>query len=337
MRRLTKIFLFGVLLTILLSACSNDGEQKTNAAGNKVEEVRIGVDTAAGGSFQIRAAAANGYFTDHNIQPKLSNFAYGIDTINALLTETTDIGLAADYALLNSLGRGDLVVLSSLTHSSEETIKQSEILAVKGIKKPSQLKGKNIGVAKGTVSEYQWANYLEHLSLKEKDVNFIPYSTPDEALVGMKKGNIDAVLASGALLEKFKNIDGVHKIDDLSSANLPISSYLVANRKFTEAHPKVIENLLKSIYEGIAYVKENPDGTAEIASKELKIKSEDALREIERSNFTLEFKQEDFEHLSNIQNWLVDQGKLKNQYDLSEKLYLDPLSKAFPKAVTYEK
>ncbi|MGR6009336.1 hypothetical protein ACT7CZ_19160 [Bacillus cereus] len=48
------------------------------------------------------------------MKAQLSNFAYGIDTVNAVLTEQADTGLAADYALLNSLGKGDMVVISTL-------------------------------------------------------------------------------------------------------------------------------------------------------------------------------------------------------------------------------
>jgi len=335
MKRLYTLFVFTLLIAILASGCSKDDSKSANGKG--ADKVRFGVDTAAGGSFQIRAAAAKGYFKNHGIDPQLSNFAYGIDTINALLTETTDTGTAADYALLNSLNRGNLVVLSSLTHSTEETIKQSELLAVKGIDKPEQLKGKNIGVAKGTVSEYHWAKYLEKIGIDEKDVNYVPYSTPDEAIVGVKKGDIDAVITFGALVEKFRSIEGVHKIDDLSTADVSISSYLVANKTFVESNPKAVENLLKAIKEGMAFVKENPDGTADIAYKELKINKEDALRDLKRSNYTLEFKQEDFDHLAEMQQWIVDRGLQKEKYDLNEKLYLDPLKKAFPDAVTYKK
>ncbi|RJS61761.1 ABC transporter substrate-binding protein [Bacillus sp. PK3_68] len=333
MKRLYGLLTFSLVLSLFLAGCSNNS--KASTAEGEAAKIRIGIDTAAGGSLQIRAANTKGYFKNHHIDPQLSNFAYGIDTINALLTEQTDTGLAADYALLNSLNRGDLVVISSLTHSTPETIKQSEILAVKGINEPSQLKGKKIGVAKGTVSEYHWAKYFEHLGIKEDEIRYVPFTTPDEALVGVKKGDIDAVLASGALLEKFKSIDGVRKIDDLSSINISVSSYLVANRKFVEDNHQAIVNLLKAIKEGIAYVKENPDGTAEIAYKELKVKKEDTLRDLERSNYTLEFKQEDVDHLSNMKQWLLDKDLLKKDYNLQDKLVLEPLREAFPESVTY--
>ncbi len=331
MKQTYKIAAFSLFLSLLLAGCSSS----TSGSGGK-DAIKIGIDTAAGGSLQIRAANTEGFFSDLDIDPKISNFAYGIDTINALLTEQTDTGLAADYVLLNSLNRGDIVVISSLSHSTEATIKKSEFVAVKGIDKPADLKGKRIGVAKGTVSEYHWANYLETIGVSEKDIEYVPFSTPDEAIVGVKKGDIDAVLSSGAVLEKLKAINGVHTIDNLSSANISTSSYLVANKEFVENNEEAVVNLLKGIKEGIAYVKENPDGTAEIAYKELKVKKEDTLRDLENINYTIGFTEEDIKHLSDMKQWLLERGLLKKDYNIEDKLALDALQKALPDAVTYK-
>lgn len=329
---------FLLILSVFLVACGDEGTDSAGASSNETK-IRAAVDTAAGGSFQIRAASANGYFADNGLDVKLSNFAYGIDTINALLTQQADTGLAADYALLNSLNKGDFVVVSSLTGSDENfnSVSLTEILAVKGIDKPEDIKGKKIGVAKGTVSEYQWAKYLDHYGISESDVKYVPYSTPDEAIVGVKKGDMDVVLGSGALLEKFKKIEGVHEIDRLSAVpDLRVASFLIVDRKFAEANTDAIAKLIEGIAKGIDFVKENPDGTADIAYDELKIAKEDVLRDLERQNFTLGFTQGDFEHLSTMKQYLLDRGILKEDYDLAAKLYLEPAKKAVPDRVTYQ-
>lgn len=319
-----------ILITMLLvSGCVSN----SNAANSNV---KIGVDTAAGGALQIRSAVAEGYFQEQKVDAELFNFPYGVDTLNALLTGQTDTGLAADYALLNALNRGDMVVLGSLTHSTDETIKYSEILAGKTVAQPEDLVGKRIGVAKGTVSEYHWARYLEHLGISEDEVHYVPYSTPDEAIVGVRNGDIDAVIGSGALLEKFKEIDGVRQIDDLSSAEVALSSYLVADRTFVDENHDVIVGLLKGIKEGMTFVQTTPEGAAKIAYKELKIREEDSLRDLKRTNYTLEFSEEDMNHLKDMQAWIVEKGLLNESYDLSEKLYLDPLQDAFPESTVYE-
>ena len=93
--------------------------------------------------------------------------------------------------------------------------------------------------------------------INEKDITFVPYSTPDEAIVGMKNGDIDAVWSFGALKDKFKNIKGVTKLGDLESAGVTIDSYLLAKRSFVEKNPKVVENTLKALSEGVKYVDNN--------------------------------------------------------------------------------
>ena len=332
-----QVFL-GSSAVLVLAACSGDEKEESQAADGATA-VRMAIDTAAGGSFQIRAAEANGYFAERDVAVKLSNFAYGIDTVNAMLTEQTDTGLAADYALLNALNKGDFVVVSSLTGSSADinVLQFTEILAVKNVKEPKDISGKNIGVAKGTVSEYQWSRYLEHVGIAEEDVTFIPFSTPDEAIVGMKKGDIDVVLGTGALVEKYKSIDGVHKVDALDSvADLLLGSYLVVDREFAEANEEAVGALIEGIEEGIAFVNADPDGVATIAYDSLKIPKDDVLRDLERQNFVVGFTQQDYDHLEEMKAYLLERGILEEDYELADKLFLEPARAVIPDKVTYE-
>lgn len=327
-----------IVLTIFLGGCGNETANKAAESAEGTDTIRAAIDTAAGGSFQIRVANTEGYFKEKEVDVSLSNFAYGIDTVNAVLTEQADTGLAADYALLNSLNKGDFVVVSSLTGSGEHVnaLDFTEVLATQKVKKAHDLTGKKIGVAKGTVAEYHWSRYLEHLNISEDKVKFVPYSTPDEAIVGVKKGDIDAVFASGALLEKFKAIEGVHTIDKLSNVEgLSIASYLVVNRQFAEQNEALLGRFIAGIREGIDYVKSNPEGTADIAYKELKITKEDVLRDLERQNFTLGFTEQDYEHLETMKQYLLDKGILKEDYDLKSKLFLAPAKEVIPEQVTY--
>lgn len=327
-----------VLVAALLTACGGEDADSANA-GNGKTTIRAAIDTAAGGSFQVRAANTNGDFAANDLNVQLSNFAYGIDTVNAILTQQADTGLAADYALLNSLNKGDFVVVSSLTGSSKDfnSTSLTEILTVEGIEKPQDLKGKKLAVAKGTVGEYHWARYLDHYGISEDDIKYVPFSTPDEAIVGVKKGDIDVVIASGALIEKFKQIEGVHEIDRLSSVpDINVSSYLIVDRKFAENNVDAIAGFIGGIEKGIAYVKENPEGTADIAYDELKIAKEDVLRDLQRINYTLGFKQEDYDHLNKMKTYLLERGILKEDYDLNSKLFLEPAKKIIADEVTYE-
>ncbi|WP_442048715.1 ABC transporter substrate-binding protein [Paenibacillus sp. 2TAB19] len=325
-------------ITLLAAACGNNANSASgDAADGKPVKVRFALDTAAGGSLQFRVAEEQGLFDKYGIDAEIANFAYGIDTINAMLVERSDTGTAADYALLNSLSKGDFKVVSTLTRETENQA-AATVLIAKGddINEPKDLVGKKLGVAKGTVYEYIWYKFLENEGINPDDIKFVPYSTPDEALIGVQKGQIDAVWAASIFIDKFLALDGAKKIADLSSAEANISSYFVLQTKFIEEHPEAVENILKAVSEAIGYVEGHKEETAELAFKELKLPKEGVLKDLEQLTYTIGFTQEDFAHLEEMKQFIKDKGILQQDFDLKTKLSLEPLKQAFPDSVTYK-
>jgi ABC-type nitrate/sulfonate/bicarbonate transport system substrate-binding protein len=257
----------------------------------------------------------------------------GVDTINAVLTQQADTGIAADYVAVNSVVKGDLVIIATLSRGDDESAKENKLLVKGNANSPSDLKGKKLGVNKGTVNEYVWSKYLEANSISKDKVTFVPYSTPDEAIVGMQKGDIEAVWQGGALTDKFLNIEGVHQLDDLVKSGVRTDSYLLADRNFAEENKEQIVNALKALNKGISYVDENLEETAELAYQQLKLPKDDVLKDLERNNYVLGFTDEDVEHLNQMKDWLLENGLIQDDFNLEQKLFLDPLKEAVPESV----
>ena len=324
-----------LIAILLISGCSSSAKETSSSTdnhGNETSKIRLGIETGIT-TLPFRAAEDQGYFKEYGLEPTLASFAYGIDTINALFTKQTDTGIAADYALLNSLGKGDLVILGTISRSNDKSSKEMQLLAQGSITSSQDLKGKKLGVAKGTVFEYVWAKYLELNKIDEKDVTYVPYSSPDEAVIGIKNGDIDAVWSAGALTEKFKAIEGVKQIDDLNGAGVSIDIYLVAQRSYVEQNPTSVKNVLKALNKGIEFATNNKKDAAKIAFKQLKLPEEDALKDLEKSNYVLGFTKEDAKHLKDMKKWLEEKKILTDQYELKDKLNLEPLKKTFPESV----
>ena len=112
--------------------------------------------------------------------------------------------------------------------------------------------------------------------------------------------------------------------------------YVLADSSFVEQNPKVIENVLKALNEGIDYVKGNKENASKLAFEQLKIPEEDALKDIERQNYVFCFSKEDAAHLEEMKKWIKEKGLLKESFDLKDKLILDPLKNVLPEAVTYQ-
>ncbi|SDI01497.1 ABC transporter substrate-binding protein [Paenibacillus naphthalenovorans] len=341
----TAVLTFSVFTLALTAACSTSTTEnnatgaQTGAAGAKQTtpvKVRLAIDTAAGGSFQFRIAKEKGFFQKHGIEPEISNFAYGIDTVNALLISQADTALAADYALVNSLGKGDMTVVSALTRTNEQSAAKTLLFARDHINTPEDFKGKKLGVAKGTVYEYVWAKYLEKNNIDEKEVTYVPYSTPDEAIVSLQKGDMDAVWIGGALVDKFKAIKGVKALIDVSGSGVNISSYLLVDTAFVKNNPDAVSSVLKALDEGIRYIPDHKEETAEVAFKELKLPKDRVLEDLQSTNYTLGFTQEDYLHLQDVKKWVESKGILKDKYELKDKINIEPLKKALPETVSYE-
>lgn len=311
-------------------------EKSAAAAAVKQVDVQFALDTAATGSPQSRVAVEQGYFGKNGVQAKTFDFPYGIDTLNALLVDRADVGSAADYALLNSLGKGDMVILGTLSRANEVSAKNSVLLVRSGINSEQDLAGKKLGVARGTVFEYVWAKYLEKLGIPKDKVTYVNYSSPDEALVALKRGQMDAIWASGAVREKLKEVEGVKELVDSSKTGVYVKAFLVARRSFVEQHPDAAAGTLKALKEATDYIGGHKQETAQLLFDKIKLPQAGVLKDLEAASYVVGFTQEDYEHLSEMQKWLQDQGILKGSYDLKSKINVEPLKKALPESVTYK-
>lgn len=343
-RSMLRRFVWGLAaltLTGTAAACGNPaanpaGASSASSAVNaQAVKIRFGLDTAAGGSLQFRVAQEQGYFKKHAVDAEISNFAYGIDTINALLVQRSDTAMAADYALLNSLGKGDMKIVSTLTRATEASSKSTVLLAKGGITKPEELKGKKLGVARGTVYEYVWARFLEKFQIADKEVKMVYYTTPDEAIVALTKGEMDAVWAGGALLDKFLKVEGIQTLGDMNLSGVKISAFQVVDTAFLKNNRKTVSQYLKAVKEAIDYIPAHKEQTAELAFREIKLPKDGVLKDLETQNYVLGFTKEDYEHLQHMKTWLEEKGILKDKYELKDKIDVRALKEAFPDSVTY--
>lgn len=345
-----KHLLFVILILLFAFGAMGCGSNTPPAAENTTEaenaglkenpseepvKVRMAIDTAAGGSFQIRVAKNKGYFEKYGIDAELSNFAYGIDTVNALLVNQSDTALAADYALVNSLGKGDMVVVSSLTRTNEKSAEKTLLFVQNEINSSEDLVGKKLGVQKGTVYEYVWAKYLEKNNIDIEDITYVPFSTPDEAIVSLQNGDMDAVWIGGALTSKFKELEGVKSLGNVLDAGVNISAYLLIDKSFAQQNPETVASVIKAINDGIDYIPGHEEETAKIAFQELKLPEESVLDDLKYTNYDLGFSQEDYDHLQDIKTWSEEHGILTDSYELKDKIYTRPLENSFPDRLTY--
>ncbi|MFT8314372.1 MAG: ABC transporter substrate-binding protein [Clostridium sp.] len=335
-KKLSLIAIFIVGIMLIVTGCGNSSAKASadNSASGKQSliPVRFGVESAVF-STQFQIANAKGFFTKNGIQPQLVTFSYGIDTINAALADQVDVGLAADFAALSRFSSGDLRLLSFISNGKAENTKY---VTRDGITSPEQLKGKPIGVAKGTVGEYALAKYLDKNNIKPDQVKIQGFTANAEEIAAFSRGDIKGGFFAGVNLDKVLQTPGAKVIG--TQADIPFSSraFLIVKDKLLKEKPEAAKRIILALDEATKYINENPEAAAEIEANIIKAPKDSVLREIKDYTFDIRLSDEDVKQLKDVNDYAVKSNLIKGGFKLEDKIVTDPLKQALPSKLTYK-
>ncbi|GMK44733.1 ABC transporter substrate-binding protein [Paenibacillus glycanilyticus] len=343
---------FGILATVLavtftLAACGGKDNNKpaaaeANSANSQQAEaaadpIKIKIaDTAT--NPVLRVAKSKGFLEKYGIDADIITFATPAEGINSLFIKQADIGWGADFPSLNAVSKGDFSIIAATGTDTEASAAQWKLFVRDEIQSPADLKGKKLSTLRGTFLPYLWDVYLKDNGVAVADTKEIGQGGFDEAYVALKKGEIDASWVIGAtLIDKFKAIEGVHELTDMSKTSVRIGGTIIAPNSLIKDHPQAVANFLKALDETSKYITANPDETADILFAETKQPKEATIRDLATNNWNVGFTQQSFDSLTNQKNYMVGAGIIKNDFNLADKLSLDSVQQAVPDQFTYKK
>ena len=199
------------------------------------------------------AAQEFGFFKKNGIEAELI-FVRGAPTLVAALTSgDMDMGYTGGTAVLGASVAGiDLKILAVLTNRVTY-----DLVARPGIKSAEDLRGKRFGVT--SIGGTLWMGGilgLERLGIdvNRDDIRFLVIGDQLVLSQALEDGRIDAtvvdIVFSKRLAEK-----GFPILAELHKSNLPITSTsLVARSVYIQKNPRLVENFIKAMLEGMAFV-----------------------------------------------------------------------------------
>lgn len=333
-KKLSLIAIFIVGIMLIVTGCGNSGTKASSSSGNEKQNlipVRFGVDASAF-SIEFQVANAKGYFTKNGIQPQLVQFSYGIDTINGALADQVDVGLAADFAALSRFSSGDLRLLSFLNTGKAESTKY---VVRDGITSPQQLKGKPIGVAKGTVGEYALAKYLDVNNIKPNEVKIQGFTSNAEEDAAFERGDIKGGFFAGVDLDKVLKVSGAKVIG--SQADIPFQSrgFLIVKDKLLKEKPEAAKKIILALDEAAKFINQNPEQAAEIDANIIHAPKDGLLRNLKDTTSDIRLNDDDVKQLQDVYDYAVKNNLIKGGFNLKDKIVTDPLKQALPSKLTY--
>ena len=185
------------------------------------------------------------------IQVQESTFAKGLDVMQAIIADELDVGATASEAAISGRAKGvPIYVVAGFAKGGARLVARPDA----GIKSVKDLKGKKVGVTRGSIQELLLATELAQNGLTSadapgKDVQLIYLSYPDlnAALIGK---NLDAIMqtepqASQALNKKF----GVEVIKPYDTPIGEPVRTLVMTEKFYKDHRATAEKFMRCFVE----------------------------------------------------------------------------------------
>jgi NitT/TauT family transport system substrate-binding protein len=321
------------LLAAVFAGCESEeatAPAQTAVAGDAAAplRIRIGVDSY-NFSFQFRVAQAAGIFRKHGIDADISTYSFGIDTINAAILGQTDSAEGMDYAVASRFSENNnLRIVAHIGGPSPDGEKLYTRLPE--VRQVSDLKGKVLGVKKGTVNEYIWGKVFEIHGIDPKEVEQVYLGSSAELLAAYQTGEVDAFWASPEVERAVLDIPGSRLLGNLDLAQTVYRGYLLLNEAFIRQNGAGVVRLLRALDEATAYIAAHPEETARIIYDDLKVPKETVLESIKFYNYDVRLGQEDIDHLANVANWSVEHGLIKNRYDIRQFVHSAALGEALP-------
>ena len=140
------------------------------------------------------------------------------------------------------------------------------IVANKDINSIADLKGKQVAVNEGSVSEFYLNVLLTKAGLQESDLNVVNMTAGDAGTAFVSK-QVDAAVTWEPWLSRGKATDHGHLLVDSSTTPGLITDALIAKTGWVKDHQKEVAAIVKSWNEAVAYYKSNPDESIAIMAK----------------------------------------------------------------------
>ena len=323
-----SILLAGLVmfLALLLASCTKP------TFPEKAEKLKVGVfpDPICA---LIYIGQEQGFFKRYGLDISLEKFQTGAFAMDGLISDKVDVATASGFVLaLQGFKRPDLRAIAAI--SSAENV---EVIARRdrGIEKPEDLKGKRIGVSKGTVNEFFLSAFLSFNNILPREMRTIDLKVTD-VVATMAGGKIDAAVCFPPFSDAMKKNLGPNAVSWFIQGGQDFYFLMITPDDLVKNRPRAVEGLLKGALDAEDFLKKHERDAQAIVERTLGINHDAVLNTWAKTHFRVGLDQSLLTLMEDearwaIQNKLVDAKNIPNYLPF---FYLEGLGKLRPDAVS---
>jgi len=204
----------------------------------------------------IIVAEEKQFFAHNGLDVTLKLYDTGLSAVDGMLRGEVDISApVAEYVLVGkAFDKCKIQTIASI-----DEVDYAFIIGRKdrGIQAISNLNGKKVGVALGTILEFYLGRFLELHGMNIKDVVLVDtkLSQSANAIIG---GDVDAVISFAPYANAAQNKLGDNVVLWPAQSSQIFYSLVICREDWITDHPQLVNRFLKSLAQAEEYIVQNP-------------------------------------------------------------------------------
>lgn len=250
------------------------------------------------------------FFSRNGLNVTSHEYATGAGALDGVINGEADIvvGTTEFPFTARALNQARIQTIASISKSEFTYLVGRED---RGINEVSDLKGKTVGTAFGTIAHFYLGRFLELNSLSFENVTLVDLKTPAEWVDAVVNGSVDAVATAQPYAEMAKNGLGNNAVVWSIQSNQPLYAQAITTNEWITGHPELCNRFLKSLYQAEAFVINHPAEAKSIVKSQLNFS--DAYMETvwDQNQFSLSLDQSLILAMEGEARWLINNNLTK--------------------------
>jgi NitT/TauT family transport system substrate-binding protein len=319
MKHLSHAFRTLILLAVVIGASAQAQSVKMNIA--------TGVDPSFSAFY---LGKTQGIFEKNGLDVSLKTGPSGSAMVAFVVQNQIQSAFGAEQAGIQNFNIDPNVVLVAEGTSMQDFYG----LVAKNVPNMDALKGKKIGVARGSASEVFWSAMVKTLKLDVTQYKIIQVDPP-EMIAALERGDIDAFTSWEPWLTRATTVVPGAKVIQGQKGIMTPSVYVYMNKSWVRANPVAAEKFLISLGEANDFIKRQPVAAADAVSSYLKLDRQVTGMLMSKFSYDLHLTQSTVDSFVMVAEQLKASGRLAKPVVWNDFVYADLLRKVDPAKVKF--
>jgi len=232
------------------------------------DRVRIALPGNSMGYLPLIVAIHRGFFKEEGFDLELIRLVPTVAHNALLLNEVQYHGLADSGLRLAARG----APLKAIFYGADRPMYY--LVGKKDLRTVAELKGKKIGVSTfGGTSDLSARLLLKQHGIDEKNTTLLQFGSEGTRVGALKAGAADAIVVPVPAVAILRQ-EGYNELAFVGDAVDFASNGYTTTEKRIKENSQEVKKVVRSIYRGLRFAKENPEETVRVIEKEWKIKAD---------------------------------------------------------------